>query len=770
MTTYADIDEAAHRGAFGLNTRPTPSPAQLDAGNYAKGRLSVQGLQIVIENPRGSERSWCDESGRTGVNLSKFHYGYFAGVKGADGDELDCYVGPWPEADRAYVVNQCLDGRFDEHKVMLGFPDARTAQAGYLSNYSPGWTGLGSIVDCSIAQLKLWIANGDLSRPLTREQLPIEETRKHMDKVIWDSANQPVGQTIGQLLYAIRAHDATDGLIFDPVRTEDIEADADSVLVFDALIVPYLKLNQRMEILRKVLDRSGGDLHVLEMQITKPYTQRGTTNVAVVYELSDGQTLSVFFHNPDISPKRIMPDDDLVSWKWMLNKKDITIAVAPERGRDLNVRIVAARVMMLASKNSARFVTANAKRADRMQAITDLKGELSQKQAELEALTKHIDELTVALESQFRSAVLASSDAQSAYIRAQDADGTDPTTGQSADELGAAADVAASRAKVLQAVLNEEPPPEAPESAPEASAVADVGTAAAEAAAEPPIGSDVAPSWSDVADAFGKQQERYIGAFQSTEEAESVKDHPAGTWAFEKMGDSYLAVYSTGVGTYAGGDMMPTPEEAYRSMTVTERYQQIMIPPAAEVDPTSPDESLPVGAEPAPPEPEPNTKPETVFEAAGFINVSANIWVRAVTTDDGKKLQINVKVSDSGYNVVKSVTFPGISGASQSVGTFDTAEAAIAAARSEFDAFSPPLQPEAVAERVVEPTGENEAYLLSIIDGTRELTDPGIPATMKAMYEQRNDEPEFLDLFKQAAAAYKTFALAKARAALEQPA
>jgi len=44
--------------------------------------------------------------------------------------------------------------------------------------------------------------------------------------------------------------------------------------------------------------------------------------------------LTIYFHNPDTTPNKINPNDELVSWKWLLNKKDITIVVAPEQGKD----------------------------------------------------------------------------------------------------------------------------------------------------------------------------------------------------------------------------------------------------------------------------------------------------------------------------------------------------------------------------------------------------------------------------------------------------
>ncbi len=455
MTSFAKIDQSAHEGANGNNLLRPPTRAQADAGNYRKGRVTVNGMRIAIENPRGSLRKWRAKDGSSGANLMKFHYGYFEGSRGADGDGLDVFIGPWPESGTAFVINQVIDGKFDEHKVMLGFPDKRTAVAGYLSNYNLDWDGMGSVITCPIAQLKWWLAYGNKSKPLTQDQLPYEE-RKDMDKVIWDSAHQPVGSTLAQVLYQIRTHDGSDGLVFDRLTVSEILEDADGVLAMDALVIPFAKLEARMSILEKVMDRAGHEVKVTAMQMTEPFSQRGTTNVAVVFELSDGQTVSVFFHNPDTTPKKITADDDLISWKWMLNKKDVTIAVAPERGRDLNVRTVAARIMLLAEKNSARFGQANAKRTERMQTIEGLKQELSTKETELDSIENHIKELEIDLESKYAKTVAASNATQGAYLRAQDNGGADPETGKTADELRAQIDDEAGQAKALSAALNGE--------------------------------------------------------------------------------------------------------------------------------------------------------------------------------------------------------------------------------------------------------------------------------------------------------------------------
>lgn len=370
-----------------------PTESQKVAGNYRKDRMRVAGLPIVIENPRGSTRKWRAQDGSSGAQYMTFAYGYIAGTLGNDGDELDCTIGPSPRRfEAAYVVNQFLGGEFDEHKIMLGFSSQAEAEAAYLGSYEYGWQGMESCIPCSLLQLKWWIDNGNKARPLTEDQLSNEGPT--MEKVLWDSSNRPLHSNLEQVLYALRSHDGDDGLLFDSVSIADILGDADGVLAMDALVVPFARLEQRMQLLQKVLDRTSKGVKVAAMQVSDPFTQRGSTNVAVIYELTDGQTISVFFHNPDVTPKKIAAGDDVISWKWMLNKKDITVAVAPERGRDLDVRTVAARIMLLAEKNSARFASANVKRAERMETITGLKAELEAKEATLAGLEQQIATIT----------------------------------------------------------------------------------------------------------------------------------------------------------------------------------------------------------------------------------------------------------------------------------------------------------------------------------------------------------------------------------------
>lgn len=148
------------------NANTDPSDAQKEAGNYKMGHVSVKGMRISIENPRGSYRKYKTEDGVEGKNLMKNHYGYFNVTKGKDGDAVDCFLGPDIEHfDTVYCVDQNKkDGSFDETKVMLGFDSEREAAKAYLSNYSPDWDGLRCITAVSLKVFKRWLYRGRKQR------------------------------------------------------------------------------------------------------------------------------------------------------------------------------------------------------------------------------------------------------------------------------------------------------------------------------------------------------------------------------------------------------------------------------------------------------------------------------------------------------------------------------------------------------------------------------------------------------------------------------
>lgn len=135
-----------------------PTEAQKEAGNYKKAHIRVHGLDITIENPKGSIRSGVDADGNEWSVVMPAHYGYFKRTEGADGDQVDVFVGDELESRKVWVVD-AIDqdtGTFDEHKVLLAFDTRAAAVAAYKGSYQPGWK-VGTVTETDIDAFKEWL-------------------------------------------------------------------------------------------------------------------------------------------------------------------------------------------------------------------------------------------------------------------------------------------------------------------------------------------------------------------------------------------------------------------------------------------------------------------------------------------------------------------------------------------------------------------------------------------------------------------------------------
>lgn len=164
VETPQDIQVAAER----VNTEP--SDAQKEAGNYQKGHMKVAGLDVTIETPKGALRTGTTAEGKPWKAKQPAHYGYVKRTTGADGDQVDVYVGPDPKSKRVYVVDQkdLKTGRFDEHKAILGANSVSEARGLYARAFSDkmGNDRIGGIKPMSASEFKKWLATADTTKPV----------------------------------------------------------------------------------------------------------------------------------------------------------------------------------------------------------------------------------------------------------------------------------------------------------------------------------------------------------------------------------------------------------------------------------------------------------------------------------------------------------------------------------------------------------------------------------------------------------------------------
>lgn len=151
-----------------VNTNPTD--AQKEAGNYKKDHRRVYGLDITIENPKGSIRRGVDRNGKKWAIKMPLAYGYIKGTISKDKDHLDVYVGDKLGIPKVWVIDQLHadTGKFDEHKAFIGLKNKGAVLKAYHQAFSDGRANdrIGGITELSIDKFKKWLKEGNTFKPM----------------------------------------------------------------------------------------------------------------------------------------------------------------------------------------------------------------------------------------------------------------------------------------------------------------------------------------------------------------------------------------------------------------------------------------------------------------------------------------------------------------------------------------------------------------------------------------------------------------------------
>lgn len=101
------------------------------------GRLRFQDLDISIENRKGSTRRGVAKDGTKWATKMTYPYGYVRMTEGADGDHVDCFIGPNKLAKNVYIIHimHPHNGKYDEDKCFLGFDSKEAAKKVFDANY-----------------------------------------------------------------------------------------------------------------------------------------------------------------------------------------------------------------------------------------------------------------------------------------------------------------------------------------------------------------------------------------------------------------------------------------------------------------------------------------------------------------------------------------------------------------------------------------------------------------------------------------------------------
>lgn len=191
----ADADTVA---AAAAEAEPEPTEGQKQAGNYRMGHFRWNGLDITIENAKGSERRGTGPDGAEWSVTMPAAYGYIRRTEGADGDHVDVYIGDNPESDQVYIVDQqdADTGTFDEHKAILGTTSEADALDLYRAGFSDGQADarIRSISATDVEGLKDWLENGDQTSPAVGHFSPVEDDPLSADQAQAESTAAPIAE------------------------------------------------------------------------------------------------------------------------------------------------------------------------------------------------------------------------------------------------------------------------------------------------------------------------------------------------------------------------------------------------------------------------------------------------------------------------------------------------------------------------------------------------------------------------------------------------
>lgn len=237
---------------------------------------------------------------------------------------------------------------------------------------------------------------------ITAQELNHEAARVTFDAVQWDSMDGLVshnGSDSALFLDLIRA-DGHKQLTTPLNLVRELELLGAEEDTFDALMDTKNRLSLMKERLFNAMSRAGdAELSVTNVTETKPFKRQGVTNIAFIFDLSDGQKLSIWFHNPDSTPSQLKADDVMISWKWMLNKRDVTAVLSPKQGDNVQLPVLAARIMRVARKNSKKFAATQARAAELEKELQDAQTLVEVKQGEIDQLDTDISGLNAAIDA-----------------------------------------------------------------------------------------------------------------------------------------------------------------------------------------------------------------------------------------------------------------------------------------------------------------------------------------------------------------------------------
>jgi uncharacterized small protein (DUF1192 family) len=205
------------------------------------------------------------------------------------------------------------------------------------------------------------------------------------------------GIVFGLSAMAIKDHEyetllATDGdLMFESVTLAELEATylygkpLSPAPMYEAITTTKNRVTKTMAAFHRELSRqfSGTEIAPEVAEVGDPRVAGGFATLTARFPLNDGQSISIIFHSPSGDAAKITESDVLVAFRFLLNRRDVTLAVAPAGGVDVSLKQVTLKLANLAERNSSKFQSTQAKNNAKKSELATIQNEVETTEQEL---------------------------------------------------------------------------------------------------------------------------------------------------------------------------------------------------------------------------------------------------------------------------------------------------------------------------------------------------------------------------------------------------
>lgn len=190
-----------------------------------------------------------------------------------------------------------------------------------------------------------------------------------------------------------------DSMMLEAVTLEELEAThmyglaSAGGMMLEAITTTKGRVDKTMaafvRALNQQLNASGLEAYTAEVGKTGKAGQVAVLTSRI--PLSDGQSVAIVFHSPSGDPGKIVANDDLVAFRFLLNKRDVTHVVAPSGGQDISLKQTCLSLANLAERNSEKFQSKQAANQAKEAELATLQASTEQLQAETAGVIEKVD-------------------------------------------------------------------------------------------------------------------------------------------------------------------------------------------------------------------------------------------------------------------------------------------------------------------------------------------------------------------------------------------